>query len=327
MDITQIARMAGVSRSTVSRYLNNGYVSTEKREAIRRVIEQTGYTPSQQAKNLRTGKTDMVGIIIPKISSASVARMVQGITEVLNATGYRVLLANTQNEGSAEVDYLRLFSEGGEADGIILVATYFDAAHRRAMAELSVPLVILGQQLEGYSCVYQDDRHATRDITRLVLSHSARPAFIGVFEKDLSAGRERHQGFLEACHDAGVEVADDAQVVADFSVDAGYEAAEKLLETHPDLDALVCATDEIAYGAMTCLREHGLAVPDNVQVTGIGDSELSQIVTPTLTTAHHHYRTSGTEAARMLTTLMDDPGSVSRQLKMGYELRIRNSTL
>ena len=84
MDINQIAQLAGVSRATVSRYLNDGYVSQEKRAAIARVIKETGYVPSQYAKSLRTGKSNVVGVIIPKINSASVSRMVAGMTTVLN---------------------------------------------------------------------------------------------------------------------------------------------------------------------------------------------------------------------------------------------------
>ncbi|RRF90884.1 MAG: LacI family transcriptional regulator [Coriobacteriaceae bacterium] len=327
MDITEIARMAGVSRSTVSRYLNDGYVSTEKREAIKRVIEETGYTPSQQAKTLRTGKTDVIGVILPKINSASVSRIVGGITSVLNDRGYRLLLANTNNNGSAEVDYLRLFSEGNEVDGIILIATYFDDAHLKAMANLSVPIVIIDQELGGYSCVYQDDYHALLDLTQIVLRHAEHPAYVGVLEKDVSAGHNRRQGFLDACAKAGVEVPERACELADFTVDSGYEATERLLDAYPELDAVVCATDSIAYGAMTCLHEFGHAVPDEVQVCGVGDSDLSQIVTPTLTTVHFFYWTSGTEAARMLLERIADRTTVARQLRMGYEVRVRNSTL
>ena len=89
MDINEIARMAGVSRATVSRFLNNGYVSQEKRKLISKVIKETGYVPSQSAQQLRTGKTNLVGIIIPKINSQSVARMVAGITERLYRTRIR----------------------------------------------------------------------------------------------------------------------------------------------------------------------------------------------------------------------------------------------
>ena len=97
MNINEIARLAGVSRATVSRYLNDGYVSDEKKAVIRKVIEETGYQPSSQAQMLRTKKTKLVGVIIPKINSDTVGRMVAGISDVLNRSGYQLLLANTDN--------------------------------------------------------------------------------------------------------------------------------------------------------------------------------------------------------------------------------------
>ena len=226
MDINQIAKMAGVSRATVSRYLNDGYVSQEKRAAIKRVIDKTGYVPSRQAKTLRTGKTDVVGVIIPKINSASVSRMVAGITPVLNDTGYQVLLANTDNDARREVDFMRLFAERRQVDGVILIATVFTPEHLDAIKGLNVPVVILDQNLPGYSSVHQDDYDALRDITALVLKEARRPAYIGVFEEDVSAGEMRHRGFTDACAQAGVEVPDEAQVTAEFTVDSGYTCTE-----------------------------------------------------------------------------------------------------
>ncbi len=326
MDINQIAQMAGVSRATVSRYLNDGYVSQEKRAAIKRVIDQTGYVPSRQAKTLRTGKTDVVGIIIPKINSASVSRMVAGITSVFNDTGFQILLANTDNDAEREVGFLRLFTERHQVDGVILIGTVFTPEHLAAIKALRVPIVILDQNLPGYPCVHQDDYDAMRDVAEIAVAHAKAPGYIGVLEDDVAAGKMRHQAFLSICADHGIEVPGDAQAIAAFTVDAGYACAERIIEAHPETDALVCASDSIAYGALTYLREHGRRVPDDVQVTGVGDAEFSQLVTPRLTTVHHHYKTSGAEAAKMLLGLMTGSDTVPREIKMGYEIVERDST-
>ena len=276
MDINQIAQMAGVSRATVSRYLNDGYVSQEKRAAIRRVIEKTGYVPSRQAKSLRTGKTNVVGVIIPKINSASVSRMVAGITLVLNEAGYQVLLANTDNDEAREVEFLRLFSEKNQVDGVILIATVITPEHREAISALPVPVVVLGQNVDLCSCVYQDDYEAMRGVAEIALRGAAHPAYIGVFEEDVAVGHERRRGFVDACAEAGIEVPERAMRIAEFTVDSGYEQAEVLLETYPELDVIVCATDSIAYGALTCLREYGHVVPDEAMDAVIASHTLQQ---------------------------------------------------
>ena len=103
MNISEIAKMAGVSSSAVSRYLNHGYVSEEKKAAIQKVIEETGYRPSAQAQMLRTKKTKLIGVIMPKINSASLGSVVAGIHSVLEENGYKRLLADTRNNPQKEL--------------------------------------------------------------------------------------------------------------------------------------------------------------------------------------------------------------------------------
>ena len=132
------------------------------------MVEETGYRPSVQAQTLRTKKTKMIGVIVPKVASASIGRIVEGILSVINENGYQMLLAVTQNNPKKELEYLSAFSEK-QVDGVILLGTVFLAEHKRILKNLSVPVVIVGQQLTGYNCVFHDDYHAFYDLTRLVL--------------------------------------------------------------------------------------------------------------------------------------------------------------
>ena len=121
MNINEIAKLAGVSRATVSRYLNNGYVSEEKKNVIRKVIEETGYQPSSQAQMLRTKRTKLVGVILPKINSDTISREVAGISDVLKKRGYQMILANTNNDIEEELKYLSLFKDN-QVDGVIFLS-------------------------------------------------------------------------------------------------------------------------------------------------------------------------------------------------------------
>ena len=138
MTINEIAKLAGVSRTTVSRYLNGGYVSADKKAVIKKVIDETGYTPSASAQNLRTKKTNYVGVIIPKINSDSISRMVSGISAVLSNNGYQMLLACTENHETEEVKYLNLFREN-HVDGIILIEQYLPRLTRKLWKLLWYP--------------------------------------------------------------------------------------------------------------------------------------------------------------------------------------------
>ena len=326
MNINEIAKLAGVSRATVSRYLNEGYVSEEKKERIRAVIEKTGYQPSTQAQTLRTKKTRLVGVILPKINSDTVSRMVAGISDVLSKNGYQLLLANTNNDIAEELKYLNLFKDR-QVDGILFIATILTARHKKLLKACQVPVVILGQHLDGYSCVYHDDYHAAEQITELLLEHGKVPGFIGVTTKDEAAGLNRKKGFEAAVRAKKLDCPPERMAEAQFTMESGYEKMKELLKREPKIDAVFCATDNIAIGAMRYLKEIGKSIPHDVELAGIGDTPLAGLVEPTLATVHLYYKTAGAEAAAMLVEHMEKEDAVSRELKMGFEIKKKASVL
>ena len=326
MTIAEIAQRAGVSKAAVSRYLNNGYISSEKREAIRRVIEETGYIPSQQAQTLRTGKSRMIGVIVPRIDSEAVSRVVAGISRIFEEQGYRLLLANTENRMDKELEYLEVFRTGN-VDGVLLVATILSPAHRKAVQACSVPVVLLGQQMDGVTCVYHDDRGAAYAVTRLMLQGGRKKlGYIGVTQRDRAAGASRRAGFLDALHEAGLEETASRMEQSDFSIDGGYAAAERMLQRAIDVDGIFCATDSIAIGAMNRLEQYGRRVPEDVALAGIGHSRLGELIRPRLTTAHYYYQTSGDEAAKDLIEMIEQGMDRKKQLKLGFEIRLGETT-
>lgn len=324
MNINEIANMAGVSRATVSRYLNNGYVSQEKREQIRQVIEETGYQPSMQAQMLRNRKTKLIGVIIPKISSDSIGRMVDGISIVLKEAGFQLLLACTGNQEKEELKYLHLFKEN-QVDGIILLGTIFTKEHKQAMKKLTVPIVVLSQKIAGYSCVYFDDRSAARDIAVQLLAQKQYAGYLGVTLKDTAVGKRRYLGFLDALEQKHMVCLETCQMIADFSMESAYQKTKELFEREPKIDALFCATDTLAFGAMSYLLEIGKRIPEDVALCGMGDGRMSRITRPKLSTVHFYYQTSGKEAANLLLEMVKGKTGIVKQLQMGYEIIERES--
>lgn len=320
MTITEIAKMAEVSVSAVSRYLNDGYVSEEKAERIRTVIEKTGYRPSKQAQSMRTKKSKVIGVILPKISSESIARVAAGISEVLSEAGYQMLLASTDNNPKKEIEYLQLLNNN-PVDGILFSASVFDKAHRDALKKLDVPVVIISQKFQEYACVYHDDYGAACAMTKQLLESGKKHiGHISVTQKDEAAGVRRTKAFCDTMKKHGVQPEPRMITESSFTADGGYEAMKELLAENPELDGVFCATDSLAVGAMMYLREAGKRMPEDVAVTGIGHNRMSRVVTPTLTTAHLHYRTSGVEAAKMLVDMIENENAISKQLMLGYEV-------
>lgn len=318
MTIADIARLAGVSNAAVSRYFNNGYISDEKREAIRKVIEETGYQPSLQAQTLRTGKTKTIGVIVPKTASTSAGSVIEGVLAVLNAHGYQTLLSVTQNDPEKELEYLKVFDDK-RVDGVILLATIFTPAHKKILKKMKVPVIIVGQKFDGSCCVFHDDYHAIYDLTKLLLEKGRKNiGYIGVFMQDRAVGEERYRGFQDAMADEGLKVKEEHCLIAKFSVQSGYEKAAEMIKRYPDMDGLICATDEIAVGAMQYLLEQGVSIPEDIYIAGQGDSILARVAGHSIATIHYSYEKSGEAAANMLLEILTTGETAYKEIMLGY---------
>lgn len=325
MTISEIAKMAGVSAAAVSRYLNQGYISEDKKEKIRRVIEETGYRPSVQAQMLRTKKTRMIGVVLPKIDSEAVSRVVAGISQGLSKREYELLLANTENNIEKELDYLKIFNND-RVDGIIFIATLLTARHKELIKALNVPVVVVGQACEYASCIYHDDKNAARALAELLLKRGRkRIAYLGVTRRDAAAGEQRYQGFMEAMGQAGRKPEETDMYECEFTMVSGYKRCREAFSRNPSIDGVFCATDTIALGAMKYLRELGKRLPEEVSLTGIGHTRISEITVPTLTTAHYYYEESGKEAVSLLFELLENENVPKKRVMMGFEVKEQES--
>ena len=205
MTISDIAKMAGVSSAAVSRYLNGGPLSEQKRAIIREVVEKTGYRPDTTAQTLRTGKVNQIGVIAPSIGSQSVGQLTAGIASELDARNYLLLLGNTELDAQRELGYLTAMQRNHVA-GIILLGSYYTPQLAQALKNCSVPVVVTGQRFPDVACVYNDDHTAARELTQRMLEHGRRRiVYIGGSERDDATGIQRREGVQDALRDAGLD--------------------------------------------------------------------------------------------------------------------------
>lgn len=325
MNITQIAKLAGVSNTTVSRFLNDGYVSAENREKIQKVIDETGYIPSAHAKTLRTNKTNVIGVILPKISSAAVSSIVEGISTQLGKAGYNVLLGNTDLNIQKEIEYLNLF-KNKQVDGIIFVATILTAKHYEVLKTIKVPIVIIGQEVEGYNCIYHDDFGAMYALTNAFIEKGHHKlAYIGVTTADKAAGESRRLGYEAALKAHQLPVLEQLVQEGAFSMTSGFEKMKVLHEQQQEIDGVLCATDQIAIGAMAYMKENWQEKFEQISISGIGNTQASKVVTPKLTSVKYYYEQSGQQAASMIVAAQEGEAWPVQKIKLGFELRVRES--
>lgn len=321
MTIKEIAQLAGVSSAAVSRYLNGGYVSEEKKEQIRKVIEKTGYRPSVQARILRTKHSRLIGVVVPKISSESISRITDGIGQILGQRSYHMLLATTDNQPLKELEYMEIF-QNYPVDGIILIGTILTRKHKKFLKDSRIPIVVIGQHTPDVSCIYHDDYRAAKELASHIARNSrGKIAYLAVTREDQAAGASREDGLMAGLKHVGKAVGEGCRAEASFSIQSGYEKTCELLDKHSDIDIIFCATDTIAAGAIEAILKHFPERKDLITVAGFGDNQFLKAVTGGIPTVHFGYKTSGIKGAELIIDMLEQEQNIPIQMKLGFELK------
>lgn len=320
--IIDIARLAGVAKSTVSRYLNGGAVSEETRHKIERVIKETGYVPNTFAQSLKAKRTGMIGTIVPRLNSYAASRTMMGIDDQLKEAEYQMLIANTNQNIEREIDNIYSFARQ-KAAGIILLATEITPAHLEAVRSVNIPFLIVGQQHEQLYSVTHDDESSAYDLGKMVLSKGHRKiAYLGVTERDVAVGLKRKQGFARAVEQAG-----DCEVryyETSFAIADARELALQIMQSSDCPDVFVCATDNIALGVLKSAYQLGRSVPEHFSITGFGGYDVTEIVHPGITTVQYDYQAAGMLAARNIVHLINGE-PIPKISISGYQIIERES--
>ncbi|WP_054955349.1 LacI family DNA-binding transcriptional regulator [Paenibacillus dakarensis] len=319
--IADIAKIAEVAKSTVSRYLNGGSVSNATRKKLDQVIQETGYSPNTFAQSLKAKKTNMIGAIVPRLDSFSASQSVTSLDEELRAHGYQLLIVNTSQDLSREIEAIYDLARQ-KISGIILFATQITEAHMTAFEQIKIPVILLGQQHKEVHSMIYDDYSAGYEIGKYVLQQGHREiAYLGVTEQDIAVGVKRKQGFQEA-------VRQKQDVHVDF-YESGFKMSDAVVSASSILDKdkpsiIVCATDNIALGVMKAAYMRGIHIPEQLSVTGFGGYDITEVIHPSLTTVKYGYSTAGKLAAKNIMRLVSDK-EVEPLTVMGCDLLIRES--
>ncbi|MEK3732320.1 MULTISPECIES: LacI family DNA-binding transcriptional regulator [Paenibacillus] len=321
--ISDIAKIAGVAKSTVSRYLNGGSVSEATRRKIEHVIKETGYIPNSFAQSLKAKKTSMIGAVVPRLDSFASSQTVTGMDEALRESGYQLLIINTSQDLSREIEALYDLARQ-KISGIVLFATQITTSHLTAIEEIGIPVILLGQQHQDVHSIIYDDFAAGYDIGRYILAKGHRDiAYLGVTEKDVAVGVQRKLGFQQALKEHGGASADFYE--SGFRMSAAVEAASDILGSRDrQPSAIVCATDNIALGVMKAAHMRGIRIPEDISVTGFGGYDVTEVIHPGLTTIKYGYAAAGRLAARHVIKLVQEE-HVDPLTVLSYEFMERES--
>lgn len=331
--IKDLAKAAGVSITTVSRALN-GYsdVNEKTRSRIKKLAAEMSYRPNAQAQSLVLKKTNTIGVIISEIKRTSIKdafafEVLCGINDRAGELNYDILLFSTNPNKQLKKTYSDLLRERN-VDGAILQGLRMNDPYlKEVIHQPHFPCVLIDIPVAGdwVGHVTTDNVNGARDAVRhlIELGHT-RIAMINGFD-EASVSRERLSGYMVALQEAGIRY--DAEMVTDgrFSEEGGMEAMLRIVDRHPGVTAVFCASDLMALGAMKAMERLGRPVPESMSIVGFDDIAIASYCSPNLTTVRQEKYELGYQAAKLLIDMLEGR-QVKHKVVLDNQLVVRDST-
>jgi LacI family transcriptional regulator len=329
--LRDVARAADVHPGTASRALNVETRSLVNEETARRVLgaaEQLGYRPNPIARGLKTNRSYTIGVLVPDITNPLFPPILRGIEDRLEEDGYTPLMANTDNDRERErIDWQTMRAR--QVDGIITATADRTDPLAEEIDAAGVPLVLVNRRVDDLAirAATPDDRAGIRlAVEHLIGLGHRRIAHIGG-PREFSSGHDRHEGFLEAMRDNGLEPDPDLVVVSRaFTEPEGARACRELLDLGGGATAIAASNDLIALGCYDVFIERLIGCPEEVSVTGFNDMPFADRFQPPLTTVRIRPYEVGVAAAELMVEALRSPDSEPRQIQLKPELVVREST-
>jgi len=330
--LEEVARLAGVSRATVSRVVNGSpRVSSDVRRAVEDAVEKLGYVPNRAARSLVTRRSGSIAVVITEptgrlFSDPFFPRLLRGISGALSARDLQLVLLMPASPADTErtADYLA----AGHVDGALLASLHGDDPLPERMSRAGIPFVVGGRPLrgDGASLVDVDNRGGARSAVAHLIGRGCRVVATIAGPADMSPGVDRLNGYRDALSEAGRPVEDRLIAIADFTHEGGAAAMQELLAASPDIDGVFAASDLMGAGALAVLAAAGKRVPDDVAIVGYDDSPIASTVRPQLTSIRQPIEEMGQEMARLLIAAVEGDDPVQRRVILATQLIRRASS-
>ena len=324
LTIVDIAKMAGVGTTTVSRYFNGGNLKKETHERIKEIVDKYNYTPNTFAKALKSTDSKIIGVIVPCLHSYVSGNTLKYLDKELKDNNYETLIMNANFDENKQLEYIKKLARMN-VDGIILLPTTMSKAYESTIKSIDVPIVMLGQEGEYTYSVEYNDFNAARDLTNYVLASGHKKiAYLGVSEDDIAVGYYRKLGVIMTLEKYGLKPKN--ILITNFSMEEAYDIVKENIQKLKDDSCLICATDNLAYGAIKALEEEGLNVGENYSVAAFGDYTSSALLKSPLTTIKFDLKDAAKQTVSMLLNVIKKE-ETAMKLLIGYDLKTRNSVV
>ncbi|MFN8420879.1 MAG: LacI family DNA-binding transcriptional regulator [Anaerolineae bacterium] len=332
MNLEDIARKAGVSRSTVSRVINDApNVSATTRDRVRQIIEAEKFHPNAAARALVTRRTDVIGVVIPSVENIFFTdnsywpMLLAGLGQALRAEDYAMLLWMGEVTDNDE-RLMRKVSNHHMVDGLVFASLTGDHPMQSHLLEMRSPIVMIDKPYYNADClsyVSIDNVRAGEMATEHLIKLGRKRIAHITGHLTITDGNDRLQGYKNALRNAGLPIDENLIYEGLFHRDAGYAGMKHLLQFKPD--AVFAGGDTIAIGVLQAAHEAGVRIPDDVSVIGFDDIDVARTAIPQLTTIRQPVLRKGEVAARMVLDMVEGRTQGPQQVLLPTELVIRKS--
>jgi DNA-binding LacI/PurR family transcriptional regulator len=331
--LEEVAKVAGVSRATVSRVVNGSpRVSGDVRRSVQTAIDHLGYIPNRAARSLVTRRSDSIAVVITEpagrlFTDPFFPRLIRGVSAALSARDVQLVLL--MPDSPADEPRTARYLTAGHVDGVLLGSLHGDDPLPSQLAASGIPVVLVGRPPRDAEVSYVDvdNREGARRATGHLISQGRQHVATIAGPTDMVAGIDRLAGYRDALNDAGITFDKSLLATADFTHESGVTAMERLLAARPNIDAVFCASDLIAAGALAALDAAGRRVPEDVAVVGFDDSSIAATSRPPLTSVRQPIEEMGREMVHLLLDLIANNDRVARRVVLATELILRASSM
>ncbi len=320
-NIRDVAKEAGVSVATVSRFLNKkGYVSAEAGETIKVAIKQLNYTPNLVARSLSTKQTNLIGLIVPDIMNPFFPELARAVEDIALTYDYTVVLCNSDGDVEKEIRYINTLKQNYVA-GFIVTTNQLQLDHYQ---NLDVPVVALDRTIDDeIPVVSSDNKEGARLGTAHLLEQGCEHIVFMRGPDGLGPADDRLAGYLEAI--GGKKITSHI-IESPFDFGKSEKVAMEFLQEHPEVDGVFASSDVSAAGALKAAHALGLRVPDDLKIVGFDGISLGEMLTPGLTTVAQDIYRMGALVTRMLIKMIEGIALEERDIQVPVKLVKRGTT-
>jgi LacI family transcriptional regulator len=324
--LADVAERAQVSKGTASRVLNGrGELSEKTRAAVLKAAEELDFRPSPVARSLRTRRSSTVGLVVPFVSHAFYAAVLEGAQARLEQAGYRLFLVDTGEDAEPVAAAIETLLDH-QVDGLLISTTPFERKRFEALLG-ATPAVFIDEVIPGAGAgsVALDNRQGAQLLVEHLAGHGHERIAVLSGPTANTSGSERLDGFRTAMAANGLPVPEGFVRPCEWTIESGFAQTHALLVGEERPTAIVAASAELALGCLGATRSLGVAVPDDVALVAFDDRNFSPLLEPAMTVIAYDAVAVGTQGAELLVEAIDSPEQAHSELRVGVELVVRRS--